>query len=97
MSCWARPTLSTLSRVLFVVICVFRSAGMYLIYLSDCLIVNCCLLPIVHCLKLGIYNYYRNIVHGSDSLESAKKEISLWFKDSELTDYKHTAVDWIYE
>merc|ERR1719309_1821502 len=26
----------------------------------------------------------RNIIHGSDSVESAKKEINLWFKEEEL-------------
>lgn len=29
----------------------------------------------------------RNIVHGSDSVESAKKEIGLWFKEEELVSW----------
>ena len=29
----------------------------------------------------------RNIIHGSDSVEAAKKEISLWFKDEELVSW----------
>lgn len=29
----------------------------------------------------------RNIIHGSDSAESAKKEIGLWFKDEELVSW----------
>lgn len=29
----------------------------------------------------------RNIVHGSDSVESAKKEIALWFKEEELVSW----------
>lgn len=29
----------------------------------------------------------RNIIHGSDSVDSAKKEIGLWFKDSELVSW----------
>lgn len=40
---------------------------------------------------------YRNICHGSDSVESAKKEIDLWFKPEELVDWKPTEQDWIYE
>lgn len=30
----------------------------------------------------------RNVIHASDSKESAKKEIDLWFKESEINDYK---------
>ena len=39
----------------------------------------------------------RNIIHGSDSLDSAKDEIKLWFKDDELIDWKPSTFDWIYE
>lgn len=39
----------------------------------------------------------RNVAHGSDSVESAKKEIGLWFKDDELVSYKPTMSSWIYE
>lgn len=39
----------------------------------------------------------RNIIHGSDSVESAKREISLWFNEDELTDYQQTREPWIYE
>jgi nucleoside-diphosphate kinase len=39
----------------------------------------------------------RNIAHGSDSLESADREISLFFKPEEIIDYKRTDEDWIYE
>ncbi|XP_040322351.1 nucleoside diphosphate kinase B, partial [Herpailurus yagouaroundi] len=44
------------------------------------------------CIQVG-----RNIIHGSDSVKSAEKEISLWFKPEELVDYKPCAFDWIYE
>jgi len=34
-------------------------------------------------------NYvYNNLVHASSSKEDAKREISIWFKDKELFDYK---------
>lgn len=39
----------------------------------------------------------RNIIHGSDSVESAEKEIGLWFQPEELVDYKSYAQNWIYE
>lgn len=40
----------------------------------------------------------RNIIHGSDSTESAKREISLFFSDAELLDsWKRNVDDWIYE
>uniref|UniRef100_A0A3Q3XK91 Nucleoside diphosphate kinase n=1 Tax=Mola mola TaxID=94237 RepID=A0A3Q3XK91_MOLML len=38
----------------------------------------------------------KNIIHGSDSVESAKKEISLWFKDEELVSYTSCAFSWLY-
>ncbi|XP_069591106.1 nucleoside diphosphate kinase A1 [Ranitomeya imitator] len=39
----------------------------------------------------------RNIIHGSDSVESAKKEVALWFKPEELVDYDNCAYKWVYE
>merc|ERR1719471_273757 len=38
----------------------------------------------------------RNICHGSDAVESAKKEIKLWFSEEELTSWKPAAIDWVY-
>ena len=43
------------------------------------------------CIDVG-----RNICHGSDSVESAKKEIALWFKDG-LNEWKHHGHEWVYE
>jgi len=39
----------------------------------------------------------RNVCHGSDSVENAKKEIALWFKDGEVQSWKSAQFDWIYE
>uniref|UniRef100_A0A673VKY6 Nucleoside diphosphate kinase n=1 Tax=Suricata suricatta TaxID=37032 RepID=A0A673VKY6_SURSU len=44
------------------------------------------------CIQVG-----RNIIHGSDSVESAEKEIGLWFQPEELVDYRSCAQNWIYE
>ncbi|XP_056597717.1 nucleoside diphosphate kinase A 1 [Triplophysa dalaica] len=44
------------------------------------------------CIEVG-----RNIIHGSDSVDSANKEISLWFTAEELVSYKSCAQPWIYE
>jgi len=38
----------------------------------------------------------RNICHGSDAVESAEKEIKLWFSEEELTSWKPAAIDWVY-
>ncbi|CAM8953233.1 unnamed protein product [Rhodiola kirilowii] len=38
----------------------------------------------------------RNIIHGSDGPETAKDEISLWFKPEELVSYTSNAEKWIY-
>jgi nucleoside-diphosphate kinase len=39
----------------------------------------------------------RNIIHGSDSVESSDREISLWFKPEELTNWTPVSAAWIYE
>ncbi|KAH9421561.1 Nucleoside diphosphate kinase A [Dermatophagoides pteronyssinus] len=44
------------------------------------------------CLQTG-----RNIIHGSDSIETAKREINLWFQSDELIEYNSSRNDWIYE
>ncbi len=38
----------------------------------------------------------KNVIHGSDSPESAEREISLFFESEELTFYKKDADAWIY-
>ncbi|XP_044275895.1 nucleoside diphosphate kinase A [Varanus komodoensis] len=44
------------------------------------------------CVQVG-----RNIIHGSDSLESAETEINLWFSAEELVDYTRCDHSWIYD
>jgi nucleoside-diphosphate kinase len=44
------------------------------------------------CIDVG-----RNIIHGSDSVDSANKEISLWFKPEEIVNWKQACHTWIYE
>ncbi|RDW78375.1 nucleoside diphosphate kinase [Coleophoma crateriformis] len=39
----------------------------------------------------------RNVCHGSDSVENAKKEIALWFKEGDVISWKSAAHDWVYE
>ena len=39
----------------------------------------------------------RNAVHGSDSVESAKREIALWFGPGELTNSTNHSESWVYE
>ncbi|KAM0707414.1 hypothetical protein Q7P35_004059 [Cladosporium inversicolor] len=39
----------------------------------------------------------RNVCHGSDAVESAQKEIALWFKPEELQSWKQASHDWVYE
>ena len=38
-----------------------------------------------------------NLVHGSDSRESAGKEIALFFKANELLDYEMSDIRWVYD
>merc|ERR1711997_267365 len=44
------------------------------------------------CIQVG-----RNICHGSDAVESANKEIALWFKDEELIKWDPVTMGWVYE
>ncbi|MUL38583.1 nucleoside-diphosphate kinase [Gloeocapsopsis dulcis] len=39
----------------------------------------------------------RNIIHGSDALETATQEVSLWFKDEELVSWQPSLSSWIRE
>lgn len=39
----------------------------------------------------------RNVIHGSDSPESARREIALFFKPEELHDYKRIDEAWLRE
>ncbi len=39
----------------------------------------------------------RNVIHGSDSLESAKREIAFFFKPEELQEYKRIDEAWLRE
>ncbi len=44
------------------------------------------------CIQTG-----RNIIHGSDSVESAEREIGLWFKPEEVVSWTPANRTWIYE
>lgn len=39
----------------------------------------------------------RNVIHGSDSVKSAEKEIALWFKEEELVNWTPQMTTWVYE
>ncbi len=39
----------------------------------------------------------RNLIHGSDAIETAQTEIALWFSDNELVSWEPTITSWLYE
>nr|CCC96097.1 unnamed protein product [Trypanosoma congolense IL3000] len=39
----------------------------------------------------------RNVCHGSDSVESANREVAFWFKPEELVNWTHHSVKQVYE
>jgi nucleoside-diphosphate kinase len=41
-------------------------------------------------------NVGRNLIHGSDAIETAQTEIKLWFGD-DLVEWTPTVTPWIYE
>lgn len=42
-------------------------------------------------------NIGRNLIHGSDALETAQREIALWFKDEELVSWQPHLTPWLQE
>ncbi|CAH1106615.1 unnamed protein product [Psylliodes chrysocephalus] len=44
------------------------------------------------CIQVG-----RNICHGSDAVESANKEINLWFNEKEVVSWTSADAKWVYE
>ncbi|XP_035939231.2 nucleoside diphosphate kinase 3 isoform X2 [Halichoerus grypus] len=44
------------------------------------------------CVEVG-----KNVIHGSDSVESARREIALWFRGEELLCWEDSAGHWLYE
>ncbi|XP_066546192.1 nucleoside diphosphate kinase 3 isoform X2 [Amia ocellicauda] len=45
-----------------------------------------------YCVEVG-----RNVIHGSDSTQSAQREISLWFRPQELHCWEDCTERWVYE
>ncbi|XP_022161944.1 nucleoside diphosphate kinase-like [Myzus persicae] len=43
------------------------------------------------CIQVG-----RNIIHGSDAVESANKEIALWFSEKEVVSWSRASDSWLY-
>ncbi len=39
----------------------------------------------------------RNVVHGSDSVASAEREIAIYFTEDEVLDYEHLPAKWLFE
>lgn len=39
----------------------------------------------------------RNVIHGSDSVDSANREIAIYFTEKELCEHKKVLEEWIYE
>ena len=39
----------------------------------------------------------RNLIHGSDAVETAQREINLWFSSEELISWEPTIKEWLYE
>ncbi|MGY6528722.1 MAG: nucleoside-diphosphate kinase [Cyanobacterium sp.] len=42
-------------------------------------------------------NIGRNLIHGSDAIETAQREVSLWFKEEELCSWQNTMKPWLFE
>ena len=38
----------------------------------------------------------RNLIHASDAVPTAEREIALWFKPEEIVDYNKAGIDWVF-
>lgn len=45
---------------------------------------------------LDINHFHSNIIHGSDAVESANKEIALWFSEKEVVSWSRASDSWVY-
>jgi len=45
-----------------------------------------------YCIDVG-----RNLIHASDSSEAAQKEVSMWFSNEEICQWRPCPLEWIYE
>ncbi len=90
LSFWVfqRQTQLTASLEPFAVTSAFKLAGN--LPKAYCLIQNIC-----ETVLLSFF--FSNIMHGSDSVESANKEIALWFKEEELVSWAPAEKSWVYE
>jgi len=39
----------------------------------------------------------RNLIHASDAVETAERELALWFDADELLDYARASDPWVFE
>lgn len=39
----------------------------------------------------------RNLIHGSDAVDTANREVDLWFRQEELASWQPSLTSWIYE
>lgn len=58
-------------------------------------LLNAPILTIVLKSKTNLFDY-RNVIHGSDAVESARKEIALWFPEG-IAEWQSSLHSWIYE
>ena len=56
-----------------------------------------CVLGRIRLILVLLQDVGRNVCHGSDAVESAKKEIDLWFKKEEINSWNQAGHDWVYE
>ena len=42
-------------------------------------------------------DFFFPVIHGSDSADSAQKEIALWFNDKEVASYESNRDKWVHE
>ena len=45
-----------------------------------------------YCIDVG-----RNLIHASDSSDAAQKEVSMWFPDTEIVEWRPCSLEWTYE
>lgn len=58
--------------------------------------ISYCTFFVILLTRFKIFSLNSNIIHGSDAVESANKEISLWFTEKEVVSWSRTSDAWLY-
>ncbi|KAL7979153.1 hypothetical protein Chor_015177 [Crotalus horridus] len=78
------------------IVAMHSSCTLGFIFINKPYVISCLNTPTI-ITRQSLHKFIKNVVHGSDSVESAQREIALWFHSEELVCWKDSREHWIYE